>query len=46
MSQRILLIRTFDKSQSIKVIINAGERFQNDIFHDAHFVYPDKMAAV
>ena len=43
MSQHILRIRTFDKSQSIKVIINTGERFQNDIFHDAHFVYPDKM---
>jgi len=43
MSQHILLVRTFDKSWSIKVIINAGERFQNDIFHDAHCVYPDKM---
>lgn len=43
MSQHVLPIRTFDKSLSVKVIINAGERVQNDIFHDAPFVYPDNM---
>lgn len=37
-SQHMLLIKAFDKSQSINKIINAGGRFQSDIFHNAHIL--------
>lgn len=38
MSQHMLLIKTFDKSQGIKELINAGGIFQSNIFHDAHIL--------
>lgn len=43
MGQHVLHIGTSDESWSTEVVLNAGKRFQNEIFHDAHLVYPDKM---